>query len=36
MLSEGMAIICVSEGNNGGSSIEVKGTTWKSSADDVA
>lgn len=30
MLSKGMAIICVLEGNDGGSSIEGQGTSWKS------
>lgn len=32
VLSKGMTVICILEGNDGGSSAEVKGTSWKSSA----
>ena len=32
MLSKGMAIICVLEGNDGGGSIEGQGMCWKSRA----
>lgn len=31
VLSKGMIVICILEGNDGGSFVEVKGISWKSS-----